>query len=257
VVLQTNRVVAVYRPKTAAGLLARPALTMKPFALAALIESGKLLLNETYVCRRKLQIAGRCSHPAIVRPMTIESALASSCNVFVAPVKMTLMIRTETVLDSWRTVRQDTAQAVEDFPAEEFDFKATPDVMSFGEIARHILEASHALTGMLLEGVDNLATPQFREMIRKHTAQLPPTSNPAELASELRKSAEARNAELAAKPPEFFSHIITRFDGQQVTRLEMLQFVKEHELTHRSQMFMYLRLKGIVPAPTRRRAAKK
>ena len=40
------------------------------------------------------------------------------------------MVRTETVLDSWKSIRQDTAQAVEDFPAGEFDFKATPDLMS-------------------------------------------------------------------------------------------------------------------------------
>ena len=37
--------------------------------------------------------------------------------------------------------------------------------------------------------------------------------------------------ELAAQPPEFYSGIITRVDGARVTRLEMLQFVKEHELT--------------------------
>jgi uncharacterized damage-inducible protein DinB len=36
----------------------------------------------------------------------------------------------------------------------------------------------------------------------------------------------------------------------------MLQMVKEHELTHRSTMFLYLRMKGIVPATTRRRLAK-
>jgi uncharacterized damage-inducible protein DinB len=36
----------------------------------------------------------------------------------------------------------------------------------------------------------------------------------------------------------------------------MLQFIKEHELTHRAQLFMYLRLKGIVPPTTRRRLAK-
>ena len=65
-----------------------------------------------------------------------------------------------------------------------------------------------------------------------------------------------RTVELAAKSPEFLAQIITRFDGQKLTRLEMVQFIKEHELTHRSQMFMYLRLKGIVPATTRRRMAK-
>jgi hypothetical protein len=30
--------------------------------------------------------------------------------------------------------------------------------------------------------------------------------------------------------------MIARFDGQQVTRLEMVQTIKEHELTHRSQL---------------------
>ena len=167
------------------------------------------------------------------------------------------MVRTETVLDSWKTVRQDTAQAVEDFPASDFDFKATPDVMTFGELARHILDAGHAMTGMLLDGVDNLATPQFREMIGKYKPQLPERLDAATLASELRKSSETQTAALAVKGPEFFSGMITRFDGQRVTRLEMLQFLKEHELTHRAQMFVYLRLKGIVPGTTRRRQAQK
>jgi len=35
------------------------------------------------------------------------------------------MVRTEMVLESWKTVRQDTAQAVEDFPAVDLDFKPT------------------------------------------------------------------------------------------------------------------------------------
>src|SRR5437762_1535291 len=165
------------------------------------------------------------------------------------------MVRKEIVIDSWKTARLDTAQAVEDFPAAELDFKATPDLMTFGELARHILDAGHALSGMLLDGVDNIATPQFREMIGRYRPQLPERLDAATLASELRKSIETRSAELAAKGDDFYSGIITRFDGQRVTRLEMLQFIKEHELTHRSQMFVYLRLKGIVPATTRRRQA--
>jgi uncharacterized damage-inducible protein DinB len=166
------------------------------------------------------------------------------------------MVRTETVLDSWKTVRQDTAQAVEDFPAAELDFKATPDLMTFGELARHVLDAGHALTSMLIDGVDNMATPQFRETMGKYKLQLPERLDSATLASELRKSIETQTAILSAQGDDFFSGVITRFDGQRVTRLEMLQFIKEHELTHRSQMFLYLRLKGIVPATTRRRQAK-
>ena len=166
------------------------------------------------------------------------------------------MIRTETVLDSWKTVRQDTAQAVEDFPTAELDFKPVGEVMTFREIARHILEAGHALVGLLLDGVENMATPEFREMLKKYTAELPETQDGAALGRALRENIERRVAQLATQPEDFFAHVITRFDGQQITRLEMVQFVKEHELTHRSQLFLYLRLKGIVPATTRRRLAK-
>ena len=166
------------------------------------------------------------------------------------------MIRKETVLDSWKTVRQETAQAVEDFPAGELDFKPVADVMSFREIARHILDAGHALTGLMLDGVEDMATPQFRESLSKYIAELPPTPDAAALAEALRQNLAQRTAQLAAQPAAFFDHVITRFDGQRITRLEMIQFAKEHELTHRAQMFMYLRLKNIVPATTRRRLAK-
>lgn len=152
-------------------------------------------------------------------------------------------------------MRDDTAQAVEDIPANELDFKPLADVMSFREIATHILQAGHGLTGMLLDGVENMAVPEFRQMIGKHVAELPATNDSASLSKALRESIEKRNAQLTAQPAEFWSHEITRFDGQKSTRLEMLQLLKEHELTHRAQLFMYLRMKNIVPATTRRRQA--
>jgi uncharacterized damage-inducible protein DinB len=167
------------------------------------------------------------------------------------------MVRTETVLDSWKTVREDTAQAVEDFPEPELEFRPTPELMTFGEIARHILGAGHALTGLMLAGVDNFAVPEFREMLKKQMPPLGEKPDKTALAADLRKLMDQRHEELARQPAEFFSAIMTRFDGQRVTRLEMLQFIKEHELTHRSQLFMYLRLKGVVPATTRRRQAQK
>lgn len=167
------------------------------------------------------------------------------------------MVRVETVLGSWKTARSDTAQAVEDFPANELDFKPTPDVASFREIVHHILDASHALTGLLLDGVENLAVPEFRQMLMKYVPVAPKDADRARLAAELRSALDLRCTQLARQPPEFFSKIVTRFDGQQVTCLEMLQFVKEHELCHRAQLFLYLRLKGIVPVTTRRRQLKK
>ena len=165
------------------------------------------------------------------------------------------MVRVEHVLDSWRTIRQDTVAAVEDFPAGEFGFRPAPEVSTFGETARHILNAGHALTGLMLAGETNFAAPDFRERMGRQTVPLPADAGQAELAAALRESIAGRTEALAAQPAEFFDQMMTRMDGQRLTRLETLQLIKEHELSHRAQLFLCLRIKGMVPATTRRRMA--
>ena len=71
------------------------------------------------------------------------------------------MVRVEQVLDSWRTIRQDTAAAVEDIPAGELDYRPTPEVATFREVARHILDASDGLAGMLLAGDEDFTRRRF------------------------------------------------------------------------------------------------
>jgi uncharacterized damage-inducible protein DinB len=162
----------------------------------------------------------------------------------------------ESVLDNWKVVRQDTASAVEEFPAADFDFRPVPELQSFREIARHILDASDGLMGVLVAGEKDFSNPEFRPRMRAHMRNLPADAGGASLAEGLRQSMEEIGAKLAAQPAEFFAGMVKRMDGQEVTRLEMVQFVKEHELTHRQQLFVYLRLKGLTPATTRRRLAR-
>jgi uncharacterized damage-inducible protein DinB len=166
------------------------------------------------------------------------------------------MVRLEHVLDSWKAVREDTAAAVEEFPAGEFGFRPTSDVMTFGEVAHHILNSGHALSGMLLSGEERFNAPDFRAKLAQHLPNVPADATPAQLAAALRDSVERRAAELAARPAQFYAQIVTRMDGVNCTRLEMLQALKEHELTHRAQLFFCMRMKGMVPATTRRRMAK-
>ena len=167
------------------------------------------------------------------------------------------MIRVEHVIDSWKNVRQDTVAAVEEFPAGEFDYRPAADLQTFGQIGRHILVSTHGLTGMLLAADADFADPAIRrDRIATHTAHIPETLEPADMVRRLRESADERGSQLSVQTPEFWAAMIKRVDGVMVTRLEMLQFVKEHELTHRQQLFTYLRMKGIVPATTRRRLAR-
>ncbi|MGO9011325.1 MAG: DinB family protein [Bryobacteraceae bacterium] len=167
------------------------------------------------------------------------------------------MVRTEHVIDSWKSVRQDTIAAVEEFPAGEFDYRPAPDLQTFGQIGRHILVSTHGLTGMLLAGETDFSDPDLRRArIAAHTGNIPESLEPAELARRLRETVEERVAQLGSQTPRFWAGMMKRVDGVMVTRLEMLQWVKEHELTHRQQLFTYLRMKGMVPATTRRRLAR-
>lgn len=166
-----------------------------------------------------------------------------------------VMVRIEQVLESWRAVRRDVAAAVEEFPEQDGDFRPVPELQSFREIARHILNAGDGLIGALLEGEADFQNPEGRERRKAFWRNLPADAAGPELAASLRQSVEERTTQLAAQPAAFFAEMVKRVDGQMVTRLEMVQFVKEHELTHRQQLFTYQRLKGMVPVTTRRRLA--
>jgi cell division protein FtsI/penicillin-binding protein 2 len=85
--VRTRRVIAMRNQAIATGAAMAPGSTMKPFALAALLRSGKLHAEESVVCEGRLSIGGRqlnCSHPRMAMPMRVETALAYSCNCFVA-----------------------------------------------------------------------------------------------------------------------------------------------------------------------------
>jgi cell division protein FtsI/penicillin-binding protein 2 len=84
--INSEKLLATYHPEVAARRLARPGSAFKPFILLALIRSGKLDPNESFVCRRNLHVgthALSCSHPQ-TGPLTAVSALAYSCNDFFA-----------------------------------------------------------------------------------------------------------------------------------------------------------------------------
>src|SRR6185436_17123372 len=80
----TRRVIAA---TSAINRVAPPGSTLKPFVLAGLLKLGRLRGSDAFVCPGRLRIGGRtldCSHPAIDIPMQIDTALAYSCNCFVA-----------------------------------------------------------------------------------------------------------------------------------------------------------------------------
>jgi cell division protein FtsI/penicillin-binding protein 2 len=87
--IRTGRVLHVSGAEVAKRSLLPPGSTIKPFVLWALLRSGKLRADEGFLCPGRLAIGSRrfdCSHPPIDTPMRADTALAYSCNCFVAHV---------------------------------------------------------------------------------------------------------------------------------------------------------------------------
>jgi cell division protein FtsI/penicillin-binding protein 2 len=89
----TGAILAAHNLNAAEKNLERPGSTLKPFVLDALLDSGKLDSNQRILCRRKFRIGSvemDCTHPASITELNAESAIAYSCNTYVATVAQRL-----------------------------------------------------------------------------------------------------------------------------------------------------------------------
>lgn len=85
--VRTRRLIATNGAVIAGTTLMAPGSTLKPFVLSALLKRGKLRPETSFLCPTRLTIANRrfdCTHPLLVTPMRPDTALAYSCNCFVA-----------------------------------------------------------------------------------------------------------------------------------------------------------------------------
>jgi cell division protein FtsI/penicillin-binding protein 2 len=80
---KSRRVIASRLP----DLAAPPGSTLKPLVLQTLLERGRLRAGEGFPCPGDLRLQGRsfaCTHPPAAAAMTVRTAIAYSCNCFVA-----------------------------------------------------------------------------------------------------------------------------------------------------------------------------
>jgi len=83
----TGHILAAQNLSHAEHTAALPGSTLKPFVIWALLDLHRLSASDSLVCPHSLNIADHdfaCTHPPMNTPMTAETALAYSCNNFVA-----------------------------------------------------------------------------------------------------------------------------------------------------------------------------
>ena len=142
--------------------------------------------------------------------------------------------------DSFRTVRKNTLTIANEIPEDQYGFKATPDVMSVGEMLAHL---DFAFFGARLQQ----AAAEEKALATKADIVKALTENGERFASFLETVDEATLASSVTFPPPVQPASKSRF--------EMLLGPKEHEMHHRGQLMLIQRLLGQVPELTRRRQA--
>ena len=91
--VDSRSVLAAHRVDLASWQREAPGSTLKPFVLMSLLETGRLEPNQQLLCRKPLKIGSAqmdCTHPSQVKELDASSAIAYSCNSYVAEVALRL-----------------------------------------------------------------------------------------------------------------------------------------------------------------------
>ncbi len=157
----------------------------------------------------------------------------------------------EEALEAWSDVREGLIAEVENVPPDRFDFRPTPQSRSVLELVQHILEVGLFMTGELTRPDTDFHRTSWSELIDLYAAHVKNAETKAQLLKLLRSSMREAETKFSAVGELAMLQLITRFDGEQGTKLTWLHHGIAQEMYHRGQLALYERLMGIEPALTR------
>ena len=156
----------------------------------------------------------------------------------------------EEVLDAWKEVRTGLIAEIEQIPAEQFGFQATPESRSIAGIIRHVVEAQRVFMSELCRPDTDFKRLPVGEMVERQAATGFSGGNKEELIASLRSTMEWAEETLRAFGEDALRENVGRLDGKKMSKLAYLHFLIAHETYHRGQITVYERLMKIEPVLT-------
>lgn len=170
------------------------------------------------------------------------------------------MIDRETVMASFRAVRNNTLQVARDIPAEQYGFRPAASHSSVLEFFRNLVRATEFMTSVALhpETVD-LRDPAGRDAaVAAHTFSPWQTlADKDEVVKTLAASFSEIERRVNAADDALLQSKFTAPDGAEKIRLWQINCAKEQEMVIRGQLMLVERILGIVPHTTRRQHEEK
>jgi hypothetical protein len=125
--------------------------------------------------------------------------------------------------------------AVEEMPADKFNYKPTADQMTFGHLVTHIIEANDALCSKAA----GVPAPKVEEA--------KDTDSKEKLVSALKASFDFCNDAVAKMDDSKLGEMTEGFGGKQVTRAWASVVLASSWADHYGMAAMYMRLNGLTP----------
>jgi uncharacterized damage-inducible protein DinB len=149
----------------------------------------------------------------------------------------------DSVRSSWNGVKRNIKESAELMPEENYNFKPTPDVRSFGEILAHVAGASYLFCASAKNEKSPFDEDSF-EKSAKTKAQILKATTDAIMYCD--------GAYAALTDANAGGMVPAAFGTNQVTRINSLIGQIGHDNEHYGNLVTYFRLKGLVPPSSRR-----
>ena len=158
------------------------------------------------------------------------------------------MSKLDELLATWRDVREGCIEEIARIPEDRLDFRATAEMRSVLEIARHIIEGEQLLVSEICRDDTDIR----RVLGAQPDGRAKAATTGEALTNLLRASREEAAQQIRQFGEDKIDRLMTGFDGKEISKFSMLSFLVGHEMYHRGQLTVYQRLLGIEPALTER-----
>lgn len=138
-------------------------------------------------------------------------------------------------LPTWQRAKEYSVKFAEAMPEEHYNFKPTPEIMSFAE------QVVHSAGGLFWFASKIIGEPNPAKEFKAEG------KTKAQIIEHLKKSFDYVEKALNQLTDEEATKEISLLGELKLTKAQTFMSVRDHTTHHRGQMVIYLRLKGIKP----------
>lgn len=148
----------------------------------------------------------------------------------------------DAVRNNWNGVKRNITQSAQLMPEENYSFKPTADVRSFGEILAHVAGASYVFCASAKNEKAPFTEDSFEKSAKTKAQIVKATNDAIAYCDGVFATLTDANAAVSVTGP---------FGGGQTTRINSLLGQIGHDNEHYGNLVTYFRLKNLVPPSSR------